>query len=293
MTVQCATNPWSLREEYYRCLPPLARKKKVVVVGGGPAGLEAAVVASSRGHEVALFEKDAQLGGNLRVASTPDFKSDMRRFLEFLVRQIEKSGAVVRLGVEATAERVEAERPDELIVAVGAEPVELEVSGAERDDVRGMLVPAEAVFTGQASAGRRVVVAGCGGIGLEAALALGRQGRQVEVVEVPGGSAQDQTVNVVDHRLLLPLLEELGIVPRPEWTIQGIAPGLVTVMGEADQKREIPADTVVVAAARRPRREVVDALRPSVEQVYVVGDCKAPRILYDAVHEGFDAALEL
>ncbi|MBN1630694.1 MAG: FAD-dependent oxidoreductase, partial [Thermoleophilia bacterium] len=291
MTVQCTTNPWSLREEYYRCLPYPARRKKVVVVGGGPAGMEAAIIASSRGHEVVLFEKQPQLGGNLAVAAAPEFKFDMRRFLDYLVRQVETSAVVVRLGAEATPELVAGERPDELILAVGAESVALEVPGCEREDVRAMLVPAEEVFTGQAVTGQRVVVAGCGGIGLESALALGRQGKHVDVVDVPGGSEQDQTVNLVDHLLLIPMLAGLGIEPRTGWTVAGISPGSVTIKDEDGRTEEIPADTVVLANGRRPRSDAVEALRLLVDDAFVVGDCKAPRILYDAVHEGFDAAL--
>ncbi|MBN1631803.1 MAG: FAD-dependent oxidoreductase, partial [Thermoleophilia bacterium] len=293
MTVQCTTNPWSFREEYYRCLPQPARRKKVVVVGGGPAGMEAAIIASSRGHEVVLFEKEPQLGGNLAVAAAPEFKFDMKRFLHYLVRQIDKSEVVVRLGAEATAELVAAEKPDELIVAVGAEPVTLEVPGCEREDVRGMLVPAEDVYTGRAETGERVVIAGCGGIGLEAALALGRQGKQVEVLDVPGGSEQDQTVNLVDHLLVIPLLAELGIEPRTGWTVAGISPGSVTITDGGGRTEEISADTVVLANGRWPRSHVVEALRPLVDDAHVVGDCKAPRILYDAIHEGFDAALAI
>jgi len=293
MTVQCTTNPWSLREEYYRCLPHPARRKKVIVVGGGPAGMEVAMIASSRGHDVVLYEKEPQLGGNLAVAAAPDFKFDMKRYLDYLVRQVERSGVVVKLGTEATPELVGAESPDELILAVGAEAEALEVPGCERDDVRAVLVAAEEVFTGRAVTGERVVVAGCGGIGLEAALALGRQGKKVEVVEVPGGSAQDKTVNNVDRLLIIPMLAELGIEPRTDRTLESVAPGSVTVVGEDGLREEIKVDTVVVAGNRRPRSEVVDALLPLVDDAYVVGDCKAPRILYNAVHEGFDAALEL
>jgi 2,4-dienoyl-CoA reductase (NADPH2) len=100
-------------------------------------------------------------------------------------------------------------------------------------------------------------------------------------------------VNVVDHRLLLPLLAEHGTVPRVGWAVESIAPGSVVVVGDDGGREEIAVDTVVIAARRRPRSEVVEALRLLAEEVHVAGDCKAPRILYDAIHEGFDAAIEL
>jgi 2,4-dienoyl-CoA reductase-like NADH-dependent reductase (Old Yellow Enzyme family)/thioredoxin reductase len=293
MTVQCAANPWSMREEYFRCLPPPKRSKKVVVVGGGPAGMEAAIVASMRGHDVVLFEREVKLGGNLAAASGPDFKFDMRRFLDYLLRQVDKSGTTVWLGTEATAARIRAEVPDAVVVAVGAESMGLDLPGCDLAVVQNMLVPARDILTGQAQTGRRVVVAGCGGIGLEASLVMARQGKQVEVLDIPGGSAQDRTVNVVNHRLLLPLLAEHGTVLRTGQVVESIVPGSVVAAGEDGKREEIAVDTVVIAADRRPRSEVVESLLPLAQEVYVAGDCKAPRILYDAVHEGFDAAIEL
>jgi 2,4-dienoyl-CoA reductase-like NADH-dependent reductase (Old Yellow Enzyme family)/thioredoxin reductase len=292
-TVQCTTNPLSLQEEHYRCLPAARRRKKVVIVGGGPGGMEAAIIACSRGHEVVVFEKATHLGGNLAVSSAPEFKYDMRRFLDYLLRQVDKSGARVKLGTEADPELIRAEDPDELILAVGAEPVGLDVPGWRELDLGGRLVWAADVFTGQGKIGRRAVVAGNGGIGLEAALALAGRGVQTEVVGVPGGSAQDQTVGLVDLLLLPGLLEQKGVRLRAGWVIEGLDAGSVRIGDEEGRKEEILADTVVLATNRRPRSEVVEALWSSAGEVHVAGDCKEPRILYYAVHDGFEAALEL
>ncbi len=288
-TVQCTTNPWSLQEEYYRCLPPAKSRKKVVVVGGGAAGMEAAIVASSRGHDVVLFEKEPLLGGNLAVSSAPAFKGDMKRFLGYLLRQLSKSNVKVKLGTEATPDLVLAESPDELILAVGAEPLGLELPGSDAVD----MVWAAEVFTGKAATGQRVVVAGDRGIGLESALVLARDGKHVEIVEVPGGSAQDETVSIVDFRLLVELLQEQGIKPRTGWVLDHIGVGSVEVRAENGARDEIAMDTLVLATNRRPRFETVNALKDLASEFHVVGDCKAPRILYDAIHEGFEAALEL
>jgi NADPH-dependent 2,4-dienoyl-CoA reductase/sulfur reductase-like enzyme len=290
LPVRCTVNPLAVREDYYRCVPPTAaRTKKVVVVGGGPAGMEAALVASSRGHEVTLFERERQLGGNLLPAAGPDFKADWKSFADYLLRQVSVSTIDVRLGVEANADRVRAEAPDEVIVAVGAEPVLPQVPGIERPNV--ML--AKDVLEGADVSGWTAVVAGDGGMGLETALQLARRGKQVAVVELPGGSAGDQTVNFVDVVVLQDYLEEHGVRPRKGVVLGEIREGTVLVRDEQGQETELDADVVVLAPHLRARTEVVAALLDTAPEVHIIGDCREPRILFNAMHEAFETALEI
>ena len=290
LPVRCAVNPMAVREDYYRCVPPMAAKaKKVVVVGGGPAGMEAALVASSRGHTVTLFEKEDRLGGNLLAAAGPDFKPDWKRFVDYILRQIDDSNVDVRLGTEATADRVRAEAPDEVVVAVGAEPVLPQVPGVDGSNV--ML--AADVMKGAYVPGKAVVVAGDGGMGLEAALVLARAGKQVAIVELPGGSAGDQTVNFVDVVVLQDYLDEHGVRPRKGMVLREVRVGSVIVRDDQGQDSELEADVVVLAPGLRARTGVVEALLDTAPEVHVIGDCREPRILFNAIHEAFEAALEM
>ena len=85
--ISCTVNPAAGREAAYP-LTPAGEKKRILVVGGGPAGLEAARVAAMRGHEIQLWEKEGELGGQLNLASLPPGKEDIARFRDFLVREV-------------------------------------------------------------------------------------------------------------------------------------------------------------------------------------------------------------
>lgn len=287
--VRCAVNPTVGRGEELRCLAPAQTKKKVVVVGGGPGGMQAAMTAASRGHDVALFEKEQALGGALHAASALPFKGDLRKYLDWVTRTTLASGVDVRLGVEATAEIVKAEEPDTLIVAVGAEANRPDFPTDESAHV----VLAEDVDMGAAETGRTVIVVGAGLIGCETALHLAMAGKDVTIVDVLESEHIAEDAGMIIRDMLLELLENEGVKILTETLVERVDKGSVTVSGKAWDRRELPADTVVLAAGYHPKKEAAETFRGLAYDVYFVGDCCTVENIMTAVHSGFNIASEV
>lgn len=287
LPVRCSVNPVAGQEEYYRSFPLPRQKKKVVVVGGGPAGMQAAVTAASQGHSVVLFEAQDKLGGNLHAFAQLPFKLDAKRFLEYLTKQVNDSGADVRLKTLADAAVVKAEAPDELVIAVGAEQSWPAMPGL--DNKRA--VWAGDVNSGKASTGQRVLVLGGGATGCETALFLAQQGKQVTIVEMLPDLCP--RFNPCNRTMLLEFLGKEDVDMKTGTRVEAVKDGAVVVVGPDGKDYEIAADTLVNALGARPRTSVVDGLKGLAAEVHVVGDCIAPRIIYDAIHESFDAAMAM
>src|SRR5262249_26294650 len=117
------------REATWAVLEPAARRKRVVVIGAGPAGMEAALTAAQRGHEVVVLEKADRVGGQLWLGAASPLRKNWARIAEFYTRQADKGLFEVRLNTEATSEGVQALAPDVVILATGSRPKRLEISG--------------------------------------------------------------------------------------------------------------------------------------------------------------------
>jgi len=118
----CLVNPVTGRESEF-VIKPAESRKKVLVAGGGPAGMEAAMVAAKRGHEVHLYEKTDRLGGQYILASIPPNKGELDMFIVWQGTQLKKNGVVVHLNTELTPKIVETEKPGAVIVATGGMPL--------------------------------------------------------------------------------------------------------------------------------------------------------------------------
>ena len=138
-------------------------QKRVLIAGGGPGGMEAARVLALRGHKVALYEKEGELGGRLRLAAVPPYKKGYGEAFEQMLRNIRKLNIEVHTGTPVTSKLLGEQRPDVLIVATGSTPIVPAIPGIERSFV----VTADDVLAGRVQVGQRVVILGGGSVGAE------------------------------------------------------------------------------------------------------------------------------
>jgi pyruvate/2-oxoglutarate dehydrogenase complex dihydrolipoamide dehydrogenase (E3) component len=210
----------------------------------------------------------------------------MKRYLEWLVRQAEKApGVTIKLDTEATAEKVKAEKPDSMIVAVGSDPIIPNIPGVNRANV----VWVGDVNTGKAKVGETVVVAGGGSTGGETALQLAKDGKKVTVIDMLGST----TLIAGWPRGLIDMLEKYRVCLLTELKLEEITDKGVLVINSAWEHLEIPADTVILSLGFRSRTKTVNVFKDLVTEVYTIGDCAKPQALKEAIHDGFNVAVEL
>ena len=314
-SVHCVVNPLAGREAVLK-VEKTDSPKKVMVAGGGPAGMEFAVTAAKRGHKVTLYEKDRILGGQVNLAKTPPGKKDLQYLIDSLERRMKVYGVDVKLNQAVTAETIAAERPDVLAAASGAAPFSLKVPGSDKPHVvNAWDVLAERV----ADIGRDVIVVGGNATGCETAHYIASLGtldpeaftflmyheaekldlikrmlhtsrRRVTVIEMTDKMAGN--VGRTQRWSLIKSLRLAGIELRTGARLKEILDDEV-VVEIGDRTETIPADTVVMAVGAVSVNDLAAEVDKIGVKVVTIGDAKAPRKMTEAIHEGFQAALEI
>ncbi|MBF0527514.1 MAG: FAD-dependent oxidoreductase, partial [Deltaproteobacteria bacterium] len=310
--VGCLVNPQAGFESETK-IEPTADPKRVLVIGGGPAGMEAALVLSSRGHQVQLIEQATRLGGQILLAAAPPGREEFLSLATSLTNRLAKTETAVELGRRVTADVVKDIDPEIVVVATGAKPIQPDIPGVDGPGV----VQAWDILSGRVTPGelgRRVLVLGGGAVGCETALFLAKYGamtgeellfllengaetadsmrpfinsgaKQLTIVEMLPKIGRD--IGLTNRWIVLQNLERKGVTMRTKCRVTAITPTGVQV--DKDGTAEfIPGDSVVLALGSRSENALADEIRALGYVTHVIGDAQAPRKALEAVKDAFD-----
>ncbi len=322
--VECLCNPRAgheieIKERKTENPEKTGTRKKIMIIGGGPAGINAAIAASDRGHDVSIYEKNAKLGGQLYLAAAAPGRSEFAGFADDLASQVKHRSIRVNLNTETNEHTIgyiiDQEKPDHIILATGASPVIPNIPGVNSQNV----VQAWDVLAGRVYAGKNVVIVGGGAVGVETALFLAEKGT------LSGDALKFLLINHAEdcetlyeiashgtkHILILEMLDKIGrdFGKTTRWTMLkdlstfGIDSKTETkaveitesgIIIETENGREtIPADTIVLAAGSKSENKLVSFIEKAKVPFTVIGDAKSIGMAFDAVHQGFDAGMNV
>jgi 2,4-dienoyl-CoA reductase-like NADH-dependent reductase (Old Yellow Enzyme family)/thioredoxin reductase len=245
------------------------QERRVLVIGGGVAGLEAARVFAMNGHQVEVWEREHQAGGQIDLALAAPDKEDVSGVWTYRTASLDQFGVPVRTGIAPTLDRIRAYAPDLIVIATGSTPREApfpadtNVPMIQAWDVlrRPELIPE----------GSHVTVVGGGMVGIETAECIAKRAKHVAILEGQNVVAKEMARN---NRwdVLLRLREAKAeiVTGAPVVRIEGDA--ILCKSGD-DIVRHPAGDRIVLAIGARPSREVSQLADEAGVPWVMAGDC--------------------
>ena len=300
---QCRINA-ALGTEQYE-IKKAEKVKRVVVVGGGPAGMEAARVSALRGHQVWLCEKEHRLGGALPIAAVVKGVEieKLPALTHYLENQIIKSGVEIRTGKEFNLSLIDEVRPDVVILATGGIPSLPKIPGIERRNVTRssdlnkrlnillrFLSPGTLRWLTKfwMPVGKEVVIIGGQVAACQLAEYLVKRGRKVTIVDsnpTLGEGLIPERKNRLFSWFQKKSVKMMAGVKYEEITEEGL---IVTT--KEGSRLTLQADSIIPAIPLMPNTDLLNILKGKVPEIHLIGDCKEPRMIPEAITDGWKLA---
>lgn len=304
LAISCAQNPAVGREKEWGTdtLRPAARRKRVVIVGGGPAGLKAAEIAVTRGHEVSLWEREKELGGQVLLAAKIPLREEFGGIIRYLVKQIERLKIMVSLQTEATANKIIEQGADAVIIATGSKPQRQGFLNI-RPDIpwipgidQSHVFPVMEWLQYDRRVGSKVLIVDDGEAhwrSMATADFLADQGKKVIVsTPLPSAGIDLPFMSLIP---LYPRLFQKAVTFLPFTGLRAVSDHNVTIYNVTTNQEETleEIDTVLLAFYQQADEKLYFELKGKTQELYRIGDCVAPRKVEDAIREGWEVGRKL
>ena len=279
-SARCALNPRTLNNGKYD-IHPAKTIKKVAVIGGGIAGMEAARIASIRGHNVTLYEKTNELGGVFIAASSEDFKERDRWLINWYRRQMTLYPITVKMNTEI--KDLSSLDADEIIIATGAKPRHLKVEGAQK------AIEAIDYLRGRKEVGDNVAIIGGGLTGCEIAYSLALKGKHPVIVEMLDDLMEVIGLCAANSTMLRDLLNFHKVPIYLKTKLTKIEDGQITVISP-DGEKKIKADSVILSVGYIPGSNLIEK---EEKHIHIIGDSRKVGNLRTAIWAANEVALKI
>lgn len=280
----CTVNPKAFIYDREWVSSKAENSRKVLVVGGGIAGMQAALTAAERGHQVTLVEKSDKLGGLLNFTNQDSWKGDLRMYKDLMIRRVQGNPNItVHLNTELNPDEAAVFGADKVIIALGSSALVPKIPGIE------LAMQALDAYEHPEKVGENIVFVGAGLVGCEAGLSFARKGHKVTILEMADAFAPDAYPM---HRWAMGAQLARDVTLKTGYKVTRIQKEGVIAKDPENKEHFFPADTVIHALGMKARQDEAKAMAKATGGT-AVGDCLRPSKVYDAVMEGFMAAMAI
>lgn len=289
----CILNPEAGRE-IEMSLKPVAFNKKIAVIGAGPAGLEASRVLAMRGHDVTLFEKQNQIGGQLLYAIQVPGKQEFLNTIRFYENSLNELGIHLEFNIDVQPSQLKTF--DAVVVATGAKPYIPEIRGSELQTC----INYDQFFGGTTKIKDKVVIIGSGGIGCDIAHILSDAAdlyppesffdntnnvkhyeeyirslpRERTVTLTRRGKRIGERLGPTTRWALIQLLENRGVQMMTQISYEKITEEGLQIKTRTGKEMLLPANTIIFATGQIPDSTLYTSIVNEVENCYQIGSCR-------------------
>ena len=285
--ITCLRNPALGREKEFQLIKTDS-SKKVLIAGGGIAGLETALKLKEKGHEPIICEASNSLGGQFVIAGAAPRKEELAQAALSLAEKVRREGIEIRLNTPLTIDLIKAVAPEELVIAIGSEPIKLNIPGINLP----MVCNSHEVLSGKAAPTGRVAVIGGGLVGLEVAEYLSHRGNPITVVEMLDSLAKD--LGNLRKICVMESLYSSGV--KTITSAQCVEIKEDSILIKKDDKLEsIDCDSVVIAIGSRAKgfEDIKEYCVANNLPYHVIGDALRARRALNSVAEAWAVAKAL